>query len=99
MCRSGCATQNHQTWGECARAARLQIDQHSLKVDLRQERSKDKRLDRYASLRGYGIQPKNTQWKHVRDAEERGGVAPSKVGATTPEQARDALRWKGEEAA
>ena len=25
MCRSGCPTQDHQSWGECARAANMRI--------------------------------------------------------------------------
>lgn len=57
-CRSGCRTPGeHSTWGECARAARIQIDQHSLTFDLRLERKKDQHLDRYRQMRADGLQP------------------------------------------
>ena len=74
MCRSGCRTKDHLTWGECARAARLQIDGHSLKVDIRLDRDKDQRLNRYAALRKVGLQPLTTQWHDVRRAEIDGGI-------------------------
>lgn len=94
MCRTGCPTQDHATWGECARAAVIQIDNHSLKVDLRLEKDKDRRLDRYASLRKHRVQPRNTAWKNIRDAEERGGVGETKKG--TPD--RNAYKFNREEA-
>ena len=31
-CRTGCATRDHLTYGDCLRAARIQIDRESLKV-------------------------------------------------------------------
>lgn len=79
MCRTACPTQDHETWGACARAADIQIDGHALKFSTRAERNKEDRLNRYASLRKYGIQPAQTTWSAVRDAEERGGVAPTEV--------------------
>ena len=75
-CRTGCRTQNHLTWGECARAARLQIDGHSLKFDIRLDRDKDNRLARYAALRKAGRQPMTTQWYDVRRSEIDGGIPP-----------------------
>jgi hypothetical protein len=29
-CRTGCPTKDHATWGECVRAARIQIDRAAL---------------------------------------------------------------------
>ena len=31
-CRTGCKTQDHQSWGECLRQANIQVDRESLKV-------------------------------------------------------------------
>lgn len=78
-CRSGCASQDHQSWGECARAAAIQIDRHGLKGFRGVERDKDRRLESYADLRKDGVQPKSTAWKDVRRAYEKGGVRPSTV--------------------
>ena len=76
MCRSGCRTQNHSTWGECARAARLQIDRHAISPNNSRilDRDKDTRLTRYANLRKAGLQPATTSWSDVRRAENDGGI-------------------------
>jgi hypothetical protein len=79
-CRSGCPTKNHATWGECARAAEIQIDKHGLQ-NRNLELDKDRRLTRYADARKVGLQPKSTRWQHVREAFETGGVAPTPVQA------------------
>jgi hypothetical protein len=73
-CRSRCATQDHSTFGECARAAQIQIDKHGLQ-HRSAEQEKDQLLDRYASLRKAGEQPATLSWPAVRHAEERGGEA------------------------
>lgn len=57
-CRSGCATQNHATWGECARAARIQIDPDLSGGDRKRT---DKRLDSYAQAKSLGLQPPSTK--------------------------------------
>lgn len=75
-CRAACPTKDHKTWGECARAADIQIDKHGLK-HRNIEKDKDRRLTRYADARKQGLQPKNTTWRHVRDAFETGGVTPT----------------------
>lgn len=73
-CRTAClAPGTHRTWGECARAAAIQIDRHGLQSSG-EEKDKDRRLGRYEDARRQGLQPKNTTWKHVRDAFENGGV-------------------------
>lgn len=78
-CRTGCREGNHRSWGECARSANLQIDRHALAGHRNAEQDKDRRLNAYASLRKAGVQPKSTDWKDVRAAEENGGVPPTKV--------------------
>lgn len=79
MCRTGCPTQDHGGWGACARSAGIQIDRAGLSGISAVNRDGERRLTRYADARKYGIQPKNTQWQHIRAAEELGGVAPTVV--------------------
>lgn len=84
MCRSGCETQDHASWGECARAAHIQIDRHALTVGGRQvETRKDARLNRYAAARKSGLQPQSTKLRDIRAAEEYGGApaTPVETGA------------------
>lgn len=64
-CRSGCATQDHASWGECARAAQLQIgDVQGRNVN----RAWDYELDAYESAVRQGIEPKTTQLADTRAA-------------------------------
>lgn len=81
-CRAGCARPgSHATWGECARAADIQIDRHALKHGSI-DRDKDRRLSRYEDARSQGLQPKSTRWKHVREAFETGGTTPTPITPT-----------------
>lgn len=78
-CRAGCPTPGaHRSWGECARLAGIQIDRHGLQ-HRSAEKDKDTRLSRYEDARRQGLQPKNTEWKSVREAFETGGIAPTEV--------------------
>lgn len=58
-CRTGCLSQDHGSWGECARAAAIQIDRHALAStsDARLEKRKDRTLARYRDMRRSGLQP------------------------------------------
>lgn len=78
-CRTGCRTQDHATWGECARAAEIQIDNHGLAGFRGVEKDKDRRLTAYADLRKEGLQPASTTWKDVRATYEDGGKRPTEV--------------------
>lgn len=78
-CRSGCRDGGHESWGACARAAQIQIDRHGLAGHRAVEKDKDRRLTEYESLRKDGLQPKSTQWKHVHQTYETGGVKPTAV--------------------
>lgn len=69
MCRSGCPTPGaHRTWGECARAARIQVNADFEQVSAR--KAWDTELAAYADARRQGIQPKGTQMHQVRQAVE-----------------------------
>lgn len=55
-CRYACISQDHATWGECARAAAFQIGDlgHGVK------RHVDLTLNSYAKARSLGLQPEGT---------------------------------------
>lgn len=69
-CRTGCPTQDHATWGECARAASLQIG------DLGQgvKKETDTRLNAYASARKQGLQPPTTRLADVQATMKAAGA-------------------------
>lgn len=80
-CRSGCPTQDHRTWGECARASNIRVGQ----VDATAERKWDAELNAYADARRQGVQPMGTKMHQVRaamDTSERIGKAfqPAMLG-------------------
>lgn len=80
-CRTGCATKDHGSYGQCLRAASIQIDRHGLQ-NSGAEKDKERRLGRYEDARRDGLQPKSTQWRHVRETFETGGVEPTPVTYT-----------------
>lgn len=82
-CRSACATKAHSSWGECARAARLQIgDLKHHDVNKRGEAD----LQAYADARRQGIQPSGIQ----RSAVDR-AVRISEASGTAFDANRPAL--------
>jgi len=94
-CRSGCPVPGtHSSWGECARAARIQIDRHGLQ-HRSLEKAKDRRLSRYEDAVRQGLEPRSTTWRDINDAFENGGaekplvtaqdMAPA-VAAATPKE-------------
>lgn len=57
-CRSGCPTNDHDSWGACARAANFQIDRYALQGSNQPlEKAKNRTLDRYRQMRESGLQP------------------------------------------
>jgi hypothetical protein len=78
-CRSACPTQDHDSWGACARAAQIQIgDVAGRNVN----RAWDHELDAYESAVRQGIEPKTT-----RLADTRAAVAfADKTGIGNPWQ-------------
>lgn len=81
-CRTGCLTQDHSSWGACARAADFQVDVHGLQ-NRNVELDKDRRLSRYEDARRQGLQPKTTKWTDVRAAFETGGVEKTTKAVTS----------------
>lgn len=79
MCRSGCPTQNHATWGECARAANLRVAYCGIGGgDATAQRRLDGELAAYRAARAEGIQPDGTSRqavsKAVRASQEAGAA-------------------------
>jgi hypothetical protein len=56
-CRHACTSQDHATWGECARSANLRIGD----LGTGTTRNVDKRLNSYAQARSLGLQPPSTK--------------------------------------
>lgn len=69
-CRSGCLTQDHATWGECARAANIKPVwvQHVRGLDRDREKAWERELDSYAAARKQGIQPASTKKRDIEKA-------------------------------
>ena len=64
-CRSGCPTQDHESWGECARAANLSI---SNPVAANESKTTNAELSAYRDARKLGIQPASTKMKDIQKA-------------------------------
>jgi hypothetical protein len=64
-CRSGCKTQDHANWGECARAANISIGNEQVSNTLK---SNEKELTAYRDARKLGIQPASTRMKDIQKA-------------------------------
>lgn len=66
-CRVGCPTQDHRSWGECAREAHLRIAycQSAKGHDFSRQKKWDNDLDAYASAVRQGIEPESTTRRDV----------------------------------
>jgi len=60
-------TQNHATWGECARSAHFQV---APIANLVASKAWDKELQEYRDAKRQGINPSSTKTKNIRDAVE-----------------------------
>lgn len=66
-CRTGCATQDHGTWGACARSARMQV---APIANIAGAKAWDAELGAYKDARRQGVQPSGTRMKNITDAME-----------------------------
>jgi hypothetical protein len=64
-CRSGCRTQDHANWGECARAANFGISNEGAATAIK---TTDRELSAYRDARKLGIQPASTKMKDIQKA-------------------------------
>lgn len=84
-CRSGCPTQDHANWGECARAANLKIAYAGIGGgDYSSQKRWDAELAAYKDARAQGIQPKGTKMKDIRAAVEISDKSGKAFDATRP---------------
>lgn len=56
-CRTACSSKDHASWGECARAAKLQLGD----LGTGAKAHVDLRLNTYAEARRLGLQPAGTK--------------------------------------
>lgn len=81
MCRTGCPTKDHATWGECARAANLRIAFCGIGGgDATAQKQWDAELELYRSARAQGIQPDGTKAGQVQAALEASQAAGAAYG-------------------
>lgn len=74
MCSSGCPSQDHETYGACLRAKRLEVSDPEAH---RRNQSMHRALDDYVDARRSGIQPATVFPKDValaREVTEKTGV-------------------------
>lgn len=69
-CRTGCHTRDHQTWGECARGARLRVGwaASASGLDKSADRAFDRELATYKAAVDEGLQPASTKPESVYEA-------------------------------
>lgn len=78
MCRTGCKTQDHGSWGECARAANMRVAYCGIGGgDATAQKNWDQDLSLYRQARAQGIQPDGTTRNKVMKALQ----ASEKLGA------------------
>lgn len=79
MCRTGCKTQDHATWGECARAANMRVAYCGIGGgDATAQKNWDDDLSLYRQARAQGIAPDGTTRNKVMaaiKASEKAGAA------------------------
>lgn len=85
MCRSGCPTKDHASWGECARSAALRIGYaaSSKGWDASTQKRWDAELSAYRDARAQGVQPAGTSMGQIRKALEVSEKAGSAYDAST----------------
>ncbi len=70
-CRTGCPTQDHESWGDCLRASNISMNAGDAKSGLQMPRKAvEKELALYRSARKQGIQPETTRTADIQKAIE-----------------------------
>lgn len=82
MCRAGCRTQDHATWGDCLRAAAVctYLASPSKGLDGTAQKKWDHELDLYAKARKEGIQPDATKLNKITEAMRLSDAAGAAYG-------------------
>lgn len=82
MCRSGCKTQDHVTWGECLRDAGVgtYLASPSKGLDGTRQKKWDQELELYRRARREGIQPDSTNLPDIQRAMKASDAAGAAYG-------------------
>lgn len=82
MCRKGCKTQDHATWGDCLRDAgvRTYLASPSKGLDGTAQKKWDHELDLYRKVRKEGIQPDGTTLNKITEAQRLSDAAGAAYG-------------------
>lgn len=68
-CRTGCPTQDHASWGDCARAANLRVAYCGIGGgDATEQKRHDQELSLYRTARKQGVQPDGTRTHQIMAA-------------------------------
>lgn len=67
-CRSGCKTQDHSSYGECARAASIKVGATVASNNSEMFSQTKRELKDYRAARAQGIQPEATTSAKINDA-------------------------------
>ncbi len=81
MCRTGCPTQDHASWGACARAANLRVAYCGIGGgDATEQKRWDAELSLYRSARAQGVQPDGTKTRQIEAALRASEAAGAAYG-------------------
>lgn len=82
MCRTGCRTQDHASWGECLRAAavRTYLASPSKGLDGTAQKKWDRELELYRQARRQGVQPDGTKTNQIMSALKASDAAGAAYG-------------------
>lgn len=82
MCRAGCRTKDHASWGDCLRDAgvRTYLASPSKGLDGTAQKRWDSELDLYRQARSEGIQPDGTTLNKVTEAMRKSDAAGMAYG-------------------
>lgn len=82
MCRAGCKTQDHESWGDCLRAAGVKtyLASPSKGLDGTSQKRWDSELASYKRATEEGIRPDGTTQKKVDEARRASDAAGAAYG-------------------
>lgn len=81
MCRTGCPTQNHTSWGACARASNLRVAYCGVGGgDATAQKRWDNELSLYRQARKQGVQPDGTKTNQIMAALKASDVVGAAYG-------------------
>lgn len=82
MCRKGCKTKDHATWGDCLRDAgvRTYLASPSKGLDGTTQKKWDAELEAYRTVRKEGIQPDGTTMNKITEAVKLSDAAGAAYG-------------------